>query len=303
MADGHGSSTRAILYALFANSGIAITKTGAAIYTKSGSMLAEAIHSYADVGNQFLLLLGLRQSKKPPTEEHPLGYGKATYFWSFMVAILLFSMGGLFSIYEGWHKLHEPGELNQVWVGLVVLGFSIILELVSMFGCMREINKMRGERPLWRWLKTSRNAELVVIFGEDLAALLGLIVAFIFLLIAFLTGDPIYDAYGSISIGIILILISVFVAIRVKVMLIGRSADPDIEQAVESFIEQNQHIEKLFNLITMQMGPDIMLAAKVKMKNDIDMQTGVVQINALEKNIKQKFPEVTWIFLEPDIED
>lgn len=303
MADSHGSSTRAILFALFANSGIAITKTGAAIYTKSGSMLAEAIHSYADCGNQLLLLLGLRQSKKPPSEEHPLGYGKATYFWSFMVAILLFSMGGLFSIYEGWHKLHEPAALNKVWVGLIVLAFSICLEVVSMYGCMREINKMRGKRPLWEWLKTSRNAELVVIFGEDLAALLGLVVAFGFLLVAYLTGNPIFDAYGSISIGVILLLISVFVAIRVKVMLIGRSADPDIENLIENYIRNNPNIEKLFNLISMQLGPQIMLAAKVRLKNDITLGDGISQINDLERSIKAKFPEVQWIFIEPDIAD
>ena len=303
MADSHGSSSRAILYALAANSGIAIAKTGAAIYTHSGSMLAEAIHSYADCGNQLLLLLGLRQSQKPPTPEHPLGFGKSSYFWSFMVAILLFSMGGLFSIYEGWHKLHEHGELKQVWVGLLVLGFSIFLEAGSMFGCMREINKLRGERPLWQWLKSSRNAELVVIFGEDLAALLGLAVAFIFLLVAYITGDPVFDAYGSISIGVILVCISVFVAIRVKVMLIGRSADPDIEASVEAFIQDYPNIDKLFNLITMQLGPQFMLAAKIKLNNQISMEEGVRQINALEANIREKFPEVQWVFIEPDIKD
>lgn len=303
MADSHGSSVKAILYALFANSGIAIAKTAAAIYTHSGSMLAEAIHSYADVGNQFLLLLGLRQSKKPATKEHPLGYGKATYFWSFMVAILLFSMGGLFSIYEGWHKLHEPAELKQAWVGLVVLGFSIGLEMVSMWGCMREINKLRGKRPLFSWLKTSRNAELVVVFGEDLAALLGLVIAFIFLLMADITGNPIYDAYGSIAIGTILILISVFVATRVKAMLIGRSADPEVEAEINAFIANNPHIEELFNTITFQLGPKIMLAAKVRLKKDSSLQAGVEQINAMEKALKEKFPEIQWTFVEPDIHD
>lgn len=303
MADSHGSSVKAIMYALFANSGIAIAKTAAAIYTNSGSMLAEAIHSYADVGNQFLLLLGLRQSKKPPTAEHPLGYGKATYFWSFMVAILLFSMGGLFSIYEGWHKLHEPAELNQAWVGLLVLGFSIVLEMFSMWGCMREINKLRGKRALFSWLQTSRNAELVVVFGEDLAALLGLVIAFGFLLMAQTTGNPIYDAYGSIAIGAILILISVFVATRVKAMLIGRSADPEIEEAIDAFIEANPHIQQVYNTITFQLGPTIMLAAKLRLKEGVSLQDGILQINTLEKALKSKFPEIQWTFMEPDIDD
>jgi divalent metal cation (Fe/Co/Zn/Cd) transporter len=156
MATDHGSSAKAILYAFFANLGIAITKTAAAIYTNSGSMLAEAIHSYADCANQVLLYLGIKQSEKPPTSEHPLGYGKVTYFWSFVVALLLFSIGGLFSIYEGWHKLHEPEPLNKAWVALLVLAIAIVLEAVSLVGCLNEIRKIRRGRP-FDWLKHTCN--------------------------------------------------------------------------------------------------------------------------------------------------
>ena len=153
MSADHGSSTKAIEYAFFANLGIAITKGVAAVYTNSGSMLAEAIHSIADATNQVLLFIGLKQSAKPATDEHPLGFGKATYFWSFVVALLLFSMGGLFSIYEGWHKLHEPEPLNQAWVALSVLGLAIVLETLSLVGCLREIRKVRRGRPFFDWLE------------------------------------------------------------------------------------------------------------------------------------------------------
>ena len=150
----HGSSAKAILYAFVANLGIALAKLAASIYTHSGSMLAESIHSFADCGNQVLLYLGLRQAQKPPDAKHPLGYGKITYFWSFIVALLLFSMGGLFSIYEGWHKLHAPEQLNKAWVALLVLGVSIVLEFGSLLGCLREIKKLRKGKPLRHWVKT-----------------------------------------------------------------------------------------------------------------------------------------------------
>jgi len=205
----HGSSAKAILYAFTANLGIALAKLAASIYTHSGSMMAEAIHSFADCGNQVLLYLGLRQAQKPPDAKHPLGYGKVTYFWSFIVALLLFSMGGLFSMYEGWHKLHAPEELHQAWIALAVLGASILLEFGSLVGCLREIKKLRKDKPLWRWVGTTRNAELVVVLGEDLAALLGLALAFVFVALATVTGNPVFDAVGSIVIGIIQIMASV----------------------------------------------------------------------------------------------
>ncbi|MFO1426639.1 MAG: cation transporter [Steroidobacteraceae bacterium] len=177
---GHESSARAILYAFLANLGIALTKLWAAGFTGSGSMLAEAIHSFADCGNQVLLWIGLRQSQRPADALHPLGYGKVTYFWSFVVAILLFSLGGLFSIYEGWHKLHAPEPLSRPWIALVVLAVSIALESGSLLGCLREIARLRRGRPLLEWLRTTRNAELGVVLGEDYAALLGLAIAFTF---------------------------------------------------------------------------------------------------------------------------
>jgi cation diffusion facilitator family transporter len=299
----HGSSIKAIFYAFLANLFIALTKTGAAIYTHSGSMLAEAIHSYADCGNQVLLYLGLRQAQRPPDETHPLGYGRLSYFWSFLVAILLFSLGGLFSIYEGWHKLHAPEPLNQAWVALVVLGISIALETGSLIGCLREINKLRRGRGLGEWLKRTRNAELVVVLGEDIAALLGLVIAFVFVSLAALTGDTRFDALGSISIGVVLIAISAFVATRIKRLIVGASAEEDLRNAIDAFIRQDPAIERVFNAITQQVGAKVMLAAKIKLRAGLSIEQAVAAINALERRIRAEFPEIGWCFMEPDVED
>ena len=299
----HESTARAILYAFIANFGIAIAKSWAAWLTGSGSMLAEAIHSYADTGNQVLLYLGLKQSQRPADDEHPLGYGKLSYFWSFVVALLLFSMGGLFSIYEGVHKLQNPEPLSQVWVAIVVLILAILLEGGSLLGALREIKKVRGERPFREWLKHTRSSELVVVLGEDIGAQLGLLLALGFLIMAQATGNPVYDAMGSICIGVILIFISVFIASRIRSLLVGRSADPDIQEAIDTIIAEQEAIEFCFNTITMQFGPDTMLAAKIKMHPDQSINQAVASINALERELKARIPKLKWCFIEPDIED
>ncbi len=300
---GHGDSTKAILYAFLANLGLAIAKTGAAIYTGSGSMMAEAIHSFSDCGNQILLFIGLKQAEKPADEKHPLGYGKVTYFWSFIVAIMLFSMGGLYSVYEGWHKLHEPGELNQIWVALIVLAFGIFLESSALMGALKVVKGIRKEKSFFEWFKVTRNAELVVIIGEDSAATLGLIIAFIFVSIAAVTGNPMYDALGSICIGIILLCISVFIGWRIKSLIVGRSAEPELRTLIDDIINKDDSIEKLLNSITMQFGAEVLLAAKIKMKTGLTIEEAVKQLNELEVEIKKQVPTVKWCFMEPDIKD
>ena len=298
---GHANSTKAILYAFIANLGLAFTKLGAAFYTGSGTLLAEAIHSFADCSNQILLFIGLKQSNKPADEEHPLGYGKVIYFWSFIVAILLFSMGGLYSVYEGWHKLHHPEELKHIWVALLVLAFGIVLESSALYGALRVVKKIRQEKTLSQWLKNTRNAELVVILAEDTAAILGLIVAFIFVSIAGITGNSTYDALGSISIGFILITISIFCGLRIKQLIIGRSAEPELTRLIDSIINKDNSIEKLLHTLTIQFGPDIMLAAKLKMKTGLSVEETVKEINELEDEIQKRVPAVKWCFIEPDI--
>ncbi len=302
MAD-HGSSARAILYAFLANLGIALSKLGAAIYTNSGSMLAESIHSFADCGNQVLLFIGLRQSQRPASPQYPLGQGKISYFWSFIVALMLFSVGGMFSIYEGWHKLHEPEPLNQAWIALLVLGVSIVLESFSTIGCLREIKKLRKGRALGAWLKSTRNAELVVVLGEDVAALVGLVLAFVFVSLSAATGNPMFDALGSIVIGVVLIVVSIFIAIRMKGLIVGRSAEEELQEAIRKQIEASDGIEDLLNAITFQLGPQVMLAVKVRMTPGQNVESAIANLNALERAIKANFPEVKWCFFEPDVTD
>ena len=299
----HSSSTRAILYAFLANLGIALAKSGAAIYTGSGSMLAEAIHSCADCGNQVLLYVGLRQSARPADGEHPMGYGKITYFWSFIVAVLLFSMGGVFSMYEGWHKLQHPESLHQAWIALAVLGISIILESFSLLGALKEIRSLRGERRFGEWLQQTRNAELVVVLGEDVAAIIGLILALIFVSIAAITGNPAYDAAGSICIGMILIAVSLFISLRIRDLITGRSAEPELEASIREIIAGDENIETLLHTITLQFGPHVMLAAKIKMRDGLSLESAVEHINRLERAIKAAQPAVRWCFIEPDVED
>ena len=300
MSSSEGSSAKAILYAFLANLGIAIAKFAAALYTSSGSMMAEAIHSMADSGNQILLYIGLRGAARPADDEHPLGYGKLSYFWSFIVALLLFSVGGVFSIYEGLHKLQSNELLTDAWVGLLVLGGSIFLEVGSLVGALREVGKMRGEKALFEWLKSTRNAEMVVVLGEDSAAIIGLIIAFVFVLLSSVTGNPTYDAIGSICIGVVLIIVAVFIAIRVQSLLVGRSAEPDLQRLLQETIIADELIEEVLNTITMQFGPKVMLAAKIRMRNGIPIEQVVAGINSLERVIKERFPEIGWCFIEPD---
>ncbi len=299
----HSSSSKAILYALLANFGIAVSKLAAALYTASGSMLAEAIHSFSDCANQILLFIGISQSKRPASREHPLGFGKVTYFWSFVVALLLFTLGGLFSIYEGWHKLHEPEAVSKLWVALTVLGVSILLEAGSLAGCLKEIAHLRGDRSFGYWLKNTRNAELVVVLGEDIAALVGLVLAFGFIGLTAVTGDPKFDAMGSIAIGVVLVAVAIFIAIRIKGLIVGRSAEAEVEDAIREEIDKDPSILRLLNAITMQFGPQVMLAAKVQMNAGISIEEAVDHINQLEVRIKEKFPEIAWCFIEPDDKD
>ncbi|MBX7057645.1 MAG: cation diffusion facilitator family transporter [Leptospirales bacterium] len=300
---GHDSSLRAIFFALFANLGIALAKGAAAFYTGSGSMLAECIHSTADCANQLLLLLGLRRSRLPPDEEHPLGYGKVVYFWSFIVALLLFSVGGLFSIYEGLHKWQSSEAVENPWVALIVLGVSIVLESVSCYGALREARKLRGQRSFWSWLSQSRNAELVVVLGEDIAALLGLNLAFAFVLATMLSGDSRWDAAGSIAIGIVLLAVAIYLARHIKGLLIGRSADPEMRAMLEDHIARDPAIERVLKVLTVQFGPDVMLAAKLKLASDLSLAEAIDAINRLERELKAAFPAVRWSFIEPDMLD
>ena len=296
------ASIKSILFALLANLGIAVTKTAAAIITSSGAMFAESIHSFADCGNQGLLFLGLRASKKKPDQEHPLGYGMEIYFWSFIVALILFSMGGLFSVYEGIHKISLHEGLKNPMVAIVVLFVSMILEGASLFGCLRQIKKIR-QTTLWNWIRNSRQSELIIVLGEDTAALLGLSFAIISIILAVVTGNPVFDAVGSIGIGILLIIISFFLAVKVKNLLIGQSADNESRAAIINFLEARPEVDRIFNLITIQMGHQIMVAVKAKMKDSDSIGQLINNLNTCEAELKKELPAIKWVFFEPDISD
>lgn len=297
------ASVKSISFALLANFGIAVTKTVAAVITGSGAMLAESIHSFADCGNQGLLFLGLRATKKRPDSEHPLGYGKEIFFWSFIVALILFSMGGLFSIYEGIHKLGSNEGLKSPMIAIVVLSVSILLEGASLFGCIAQIKKLKQNQSLWNWVKHSRKSELIVVLGEDIAALLGLFLALVFIVLAMVSGNPIFDAIGSIGIGILLILVSIFIAIKVKSLLIGQSADAETQTAIHNFIIARPEIEQIYNLITLQLGHQIMVAVKVKMGKTDSIPQLISNINICEVELRKAYPEVQWCFFEPDVKE
>jgi len=295
-------SVRTILYALGANLAIAAAKTGAAVFTGSSAMLAEAIHSYADAGNQGLLLWGMKQAKRPPSPDYPLGWGKAVFFWSFIVALVLFSLGGLFSLYEGWHKLHSEEGLSYPWVAVGVLLFGIAAEIVSLRACLHEVNKVRGGKSLWRWFRDSRQSELVVILGEDIAALFGLVFALFAILLTVLTGNPLWDALGSMSIGVLLIVVAAGIGNEIKALLIGQSAAPESEAALRAFLLAQPGVEGIFRLLTYQLGTTFMVAAKLKVKAQ-SAEELVAVLNCAEAATRAEFPEIQWLFVEPDVAD
>ena len=294
---------KSILYALGANFAIALAKSAGAVFTGSASMLAEAIHSFADCGNQALLIWGMKEAKRGATADHPLGYGRAIYFWSFIVALMLFSMGGLFSIYEGVHKLGSTEPVKYAWAAVGILSFGIVAESVSLWGALREINKERGSQSLWRWFRTSRQSELLVIFGEDLAALGGLVLALGFIGLAMVTGSPVWDAIGSISIGVLLIGVAILVGIEVKALLVGQSAEPQVVAAMRAHIEAQPQVAEVYNLITQQLGSEVMVAVKARMHPAPSDVALIGAVNTVELSVRAAFPQVRWVFFEPDLRD
>lgn len=300
---GHANSLKAILLALGANFAIFLTKLFAAMVTGSGAMAAEAVHSLADCGNQGLLLLGMRQAKRPASDEFPLGWGRALYFWSFLVAILLFSVGGMFSVYEGVHKLSHPEPLKWPWLALGVLVFGVVAESFSMRGCMHEVNKARGTQNLWTWFRETRSSELLVIFGEDLAALTGLCLAAIAVGATMLTGNLMFDALGTVAIGALLLVVAVLLAIEVKALLIGQGVEPRRRAELLAFLNARPEVVVVLNLITLQMGPDVMVAVKARMQPMSSDRQLIDAINIVEAAMKAEFDDVRWSFFEPDIGD
>jgi cation diffusion facilitator family transporter len=293
-------STRAIFFALGANAGIAVIKFVAAAYTGSGAMLAEAIHSVADTANQLLLLLGMNRAQQAPTDEHPLGYQRVTYFYGMMVALLLFFVGGLFSVYEGWHRLAHPEPLRNATVALLVLGIAIVLESISLCGALREISKVRLGRSFVRWFRETRQSELMVVAGEDIAALGGLAFAFVAVLLAMATGNPLFDALGSIAVGVLLVLVSLAIMLEIKGMIVGESAEPALRAAIESNVSAHPDVKRVLNIITLQWGEHVVVAVRAEMVASANSDDLISSLHRAEASLRQAFPQARWVFFEPD---
>lgn len=298
-ADGH--STKHIVQSLLVNALIAVIKAIAAVLTKSGSMLAEAIHSSADCGNQLLLLVGVRSAAKPADESHPLGYGRSLYFWSFVVALMIFAGGGVFSVYEGLHKIHEPEPVERVGLGLVILGVSLLLEGSATLSNVRDLRKRAPGVPFFRILRETKDSDLVVVFGENAAAVLGLVVAMLALVLAWKTGDGRWDGGGSVVIGLVLIGVAAFLAIEVVSLLVGESADPAIAVDARAIALKQPKVDRVLHLITVQQGPgEVLVAIKLSFSRDLDVDGLCDAINAYEKELRVAQPHVRWLFVEPD---
>jgi cation diffusion facilitator family transporter len=299
-----GGSTGEILKSLAVNAIIAIAKGIGAFITGSGAMLAETLHSFADCGNQLLLLQGVRATRKPPDRTHPLGYGRNLYFYSFIVALLLFLGGGVFSIYEGVHKLEHPEPVGDIAVAVIILIVSILLEGWSTIGNIRLMNRRRGATGFVRYLRETKDSDLIVVFGENSAAVLGLVLALAALVMAHQTGDGRWDAAGSIAIGVVLVLVATFLAREVKSLLVGEAADPALLKSFEELVAVDPNVERVLNVLTLQQGPgEIVVAAKLKFRSGMDTDSLVDAINAFERKLKARVPEVRWSFIEPDHTD
>jgi cation diffusion facilitator family transporter len=296
----HG--TKAVVAAFLANTGIAITKFIAWFFSGSASMLAEAIHSVADAGNQLLLLLGGRLAKKRATPDHPFGYGRERYVWAFIVALVLFSVGGLFSISEGISKIQHPHELDIIWLPLLVLGIAIVLESFSFRTAIKEANKVRGKAGWWAFIRKSKSPELPVILLEDFAALIGLVLAFIAVGLTAITGNPLFDAIGTLCIGALLIAVAAILAVEMKSLLIGEGATREDTATIAAVLNGNKGVESIIHMKTLYLGPDeLMVAAKIAFPPQSDIEHVSRTINDLEADLRTQVPHARVIYIEPDL--
>ncbi len=297
-------SSGEVIKSLVVNSVIATSKGIAAAITGSGAMLAETLHSFADCGNQLLLLLGIRQSKRPADDLHPMGYGRSMYFWSFIVAMLLFSGGGLFSIYEGVHKLKHPEPVGDITIAIVILVLAILLEGWATLGNLEVMKPRRGTTPLFRYLRETKDSDLVVVFGENSAAVLGLVLALGALIMAKETGDGRWDAIGSLAIGAVLVGVAIFLAREIKSLLVGEGGDQALRTTIEAVAAEDPRITKVLRVLTVQQGPgEVMLACKLAFRSDLDGRAMISSINAFEQRLQARVPEIRWSFVEPDTTD
>jgi cation diffusion facilitator family transporter len=295
-------STRAIIAALLANIGIAITKFIAAAFSGSASMLAEGIHSLADSGNQILLIIGGKRSKRAATAAHPFGYGRSRYIYAFVVSIVLFAVGGLFSIMEGINKLSEPHELEMVWLPLVVLGAAIILESLSFRTAIKESNKIRHGKSWIEFIRHAKSPELPVILLEDFAALVGLVLAFGGVGLTVLTHNPIWDAIGTLAIGLLLVLVAIVLGAETSSLLVGEGATAEDTGKIRKALSGTPGVKSVIHMKTLYLGPDeLMVGAKIGVASSATGKFISQVIDEAEANIRSAVPAARVIYLEPDV--
>jgi cation diffusion facilitator family transporter len=300
MQDG---SKKAILAAFLANAAIAVAKLVGFFLTGAASMLAEAVHSSADAGNQGLLFLGGARARKTATPEHPFGYGRERYFWSFVVALVLFTLGGLFALYEGIEKLRHPHEIESATVAFVILGLAIVVEIFSFRTAIKESLHVKGTESWWQFIRRSKSPELPVVLLEDLGALVGLVFAVLGLGVAEMTDNPRWDAVGSIAIGILLVVIAVILVIEMKGLLIGEAAKPATISSIHQVMESTDRVRKVIHLRTQHIGPDeLLVGAKLSFDPSLEMPELAEAINEVEHRLRAAVPSARVIYIEPDIE-
>lgn len=296
-------STKAIIAALAANGGIAVAKFTGYLITGSAAMLAEAVHSVVDTSNQALLLFGQRAAAKAPDALHPFGHGRSRYFWSFVVALVLFSLGSMFALYEGYEKVRHPVELSSPLVAIAILLVAIGLETYSFRTAIRESRPLKGDGSWWRFLRTSRNPELPVVLLEDTAALIGLALALIGVGLSVVTGDPVWDGVATLGISALLGVVAVFLMVEMHSLLIGEGATAAEDQAIRAALEGTENVTRLIHIRTQYLGPDEMLVgAKIAVVPSLDLAGVAATIDAAEANVRAAVPAALVIYLEPDLD-
>ncbi len=296
-----GGSTKVIIIAMLANLGIAVGKFFGAFVSGSASMLAEGIHSVVDTTNQVLLLIGEKSARKQPTDQHPLGYGRESFFWSFVVTVLLFSLGGLFAIYEGMHKLSDPEPITHFNLVIGILMTGIVLEGYSFYSALKEIRVQNRFGRLSTWFRKTTSAGLLVIFTEDASALIGLVMAAFCITMAKVLDNPAWDAYGSIAIGVLLVVLAGFLAVEIKSLIIGESPSKDYRPAVEKVLRERMPSAKVLRFLALSIGDrEVMLSCKIHPGEESDVNSLIEDINKVEAEVRNQYPEVKWQFMEPD---
>jgi cation diffusion facilitator family transporter len=296
-------STRAIVAALLANAGIAVAKFVGFIITGSSSMLAESVHSVADTSNQGLLLFGQREARKEADDLHPFGYGRSRYFYSFVVALVLFTLGSVFALYEGYHKITHPEDLTSPLVAIVILVVAIGLESYSFRTAAVESRPLKGSGSWWHFIRTSRNPELPVVLLEDTGALIGLVLALSGVGLTMLTGEPVWDGIGTAAIGVLLGIIAVILMVEMHSLLIGEGATSQEDKAIRAALEQTPNVDRLIHIRTQYLGPDeLLVGAKIALAADTDLATVAATIDAAEAAVRAAVPAARVIYLEPDLD-